>query len=654
MFTEARLKTKFGDFNIRVYPDVQGKETVVLSTLSIDTASAPLVRIHSECLTGDVFSSLQCDCGDQLHRSLEEIQASNNGVLVYLRQEGRGIGLFEKIKSYQLQEKGYDTFEANVLLGHKPDERTYEKAKIALGDLGIQTIRLLTNNPSKVSEIAKLGIKVVERVPLVVASNPYNQRYFASKRDKFKHFFNAEVSYYFYQFHADTPAQVEEVGEFLKDKKRDPLLKICVGVSADHTVLEDTQKIAVIETLFSTCNLYEGFVPILHFSFRNSPNAADDVKKIHEILPFVKYLQTNDLQAPELDTIKLACKTFLADIPLSDENFSLVEDPEFRSTIVENKAFVLLDNSKGRGIKETKEALMKKIDTLLGYGLNDIAIFGGFGPDDLETYFELRRYYKINFSVDAETKLKTNGEIDMEKAKLYLSQLIRFDDPKEASIEQTRTFLQQSKQTAWQTTTIDGVEFSVHPAVFNPGSFPSTEWYASEVKKYAKGQQDFCEIGCGAGVVSCLVALDNPQMQVVASDINPFASENTKLNAKKLGLIDRIEVTNGDVLDGVRTDKKFDSIFWSLPFGFLDPGTSISLEEMQVFDPGYRATRKFFKDARKFLKPGGQLLVGFSTDLGHEELLVQLAAEAGITLEHVAEKEMKEKEQLKFQLLRGI
>lgn len=653
-FTETNFATKFGNFNIRVYADTQGKETVVLSTEKLDPSVPVLVRIHSECMTGDTFGSLQCDCGEQLDKSLEQISKNENGVLVYLRQEGRGIGLFEKIKSYQLQDKGYDTFEANLLLGHRPDERTYEKAKIALNDLGVKSIRLLTNNPSKVSEIAKLGIEVVERVPLIIKSNKYNQEYFAAKRDKFKHFFNAEVSYYFYQFHAETPEQVEQIGEFLKDKKHDPLLKICVGVAAEHSILEDEKAIARIENIFHTCDFYEGFVPILHFSFKNSSNPLKDIKTIKKKLPFVKYIQTNDVPSPELETVKLACRSFLADIPLSDENFNLVHDASFRRAISKNKAFILLDNSKGAGVREPKEALIKKIDALLKYGLNDIAIFGGFGPDDLDTYFELRRYYKINFSIDAETKLKTDGQIDIEKTKLYLSQLIRFEDPKQAGVEQTRTFLQQIKNHDWATTTIDGREFSIHPAVFNPGHFPSTAWFASVVKEQVKGQRDFCEIGCGAGVETCLVALANPEMHVISTDINPFASENTKYNADKMGIGDRVEVTNGDVLDGVPKSKMFDSIFWALPFGFLDPGANVTLEDMQVFDPGYRAIRKFLNTAKEFLKPGGQLLIGFSSDLANQEFFEELAKEAGVKLEVVAETEIQEKEALKFELLKGV
>ena len=139
------------------------------------------------------------------------------------------------------------------MLGHCPDERTYEWARIALADLGVSEIQLLTNNPSKVSEMAKLGVKVSERVPLIVSANQFNQKYFDAKRDKFKHFFHSDVSYYFYQFHAQTTEHIELIGEFLRGKQRDPLLKICVGVSANHSTLSDQVEIAKIQEIFQTC-----------------------------------------------------------------------------------------------------------------------------------------------------------------------------------------------------------------------------------------------------------------------------------------------------------------------------------------------------------------------------------------------------------------
>jgi GTP cyclohydrolase II len=651
-FVETKLPTKYGFFNLRVYADSPGKETVVFYKDNIDRKKPVLVRVHSECFTGDLFHSLKCDCGEQLEESLRMINR-NSGVLIYLRQEGRGIGLFEKIKTYNLQEKGYDTFEANVIAGHNPDERIYNQAADALKDLKIKKINLITNNPSKVSEIAKFGIQVHERIPLIIPANKYNRKYFEAKKDKFKHFFSKEVSYYFYQFHVDSIKQVEEMGKFLKNKKKDPLLKICIGVSADSSTLSNKKEISEIEKIFKSCDFYEGFVPILHFTFKKSRSPIKDIKEIKEKLPFVRYLQTNDLPKNSLGAIKLACRLFLADIPLSDENFKIVYNKSFRNTIKKYKAFILLDNSKGTGKKEPKELLMKKIDVLLSYGLNDIAIFGGFGPDDLNTYFELRRFYKINFSVDAETRLKTNGKIDLEKTKRYLTQLIRFDDPNKEGVEKTKIFLQQSKPSDWEKTTILGKEFLIHPAVFNPKNFPSTSWYAEKVSKITKKQKDFCEIGCGTGVVSCICALENKNLSVVSTDINSFATENTRLNANLLKLNKQIDVYSGDVLDGIPRNKKFDSIFWALPFGFLDPGLKINLDEMQVFDPGYKATRKFFLDARNFLKTNGKILIAFSESLGNKELLQELSKEAGIKFKKIAETELEEKGKVDFQLLEG-
>lgn len=187
-FVESSLITKFGSFVFRVYAARQGKETVVVRTKHMNPKKPVLVRVHSECMTGDTFGSQSCDCGEQLARALKLIAKGGNGALVYLRQEGRGIGLFEKIKAYKLQEQGYDTFEANIRLGHRPDERNYRMAKQALADLGVKRIKLLTNSPLKVAEMKRLGIEVVERIPLVIASNKNNKRYLATKRDKFKNF----------------------------------------------------------------------------------------------------------------------------------------------------------------------------------------------------------------------------------------------------------------------------------------------------------------------------------------------------------------------------------------------------------------------------------------------------------------------------------
>ena len=146
-----------------------------------------LVRVHSECLTGDVFGSKRCDCGPQLHQAMRQISDAGAGVIVYMRQEGRGIGLAPKILAYKLQENGYDTVEANRKLGYPMDLREYGLGAQILVDLGLKTIRLLTNNPKKIVGLEGYGLEIVEQVPIRIPPNPYNEKYLKTKRDKLGH-----------------------------------------------------------------------------------------------------------------------------------------------------------------------------------------------------------------------------------------------------------------------------------------------------------------------------------------------------------------------------------------------------------------------------------------------------------------------------------
>lgn len=184
---ETTLPTRFGHFRCIVYGGRAGKEHLALTVGALDIERPVLARLHSECLTGDVFGSQRCDCGEQLAASLRELQARGSGVLLYLRQEGRGIGLANKIRAYALQERGYDTVEANLALGLPADGREYGEAAAILRDLGIRRVRLLTNNPAKIAGLERHGIAVVERLPLQVPPNPANARYLRTKREKLGH-----------------------------------------------------------------------------------------------------------------------------------------------------------------------------------------------------------------------------------------------------------------------------------------------------------------------------------------------------------------------------------------------------------------------------------------------------------------------------------
>ncbi|MEY2487821.1 MAG: 3,4-dihydroxy 2-butanone 4-phosphate synthase / cyclohydrolase [Verrucomicrobiota bacterium] len=184
----VKLPTDYGDFDLHLYRStLDGAHHLALVKGKIDPQGAPLVRVHSECLTGDVFGSRRCDCGNQLHAALRQIAAEGNGVLVYMRQEGRGIGLAAKIHAYKLQEEGLDTVEANAKLGFASDLRDYGLGAQILFDLGVRKFRFLTNNPKKVVGLEGYGMQMVEQVPILSEANPHNAKYLQTKKVKMGH-----------------------------------------------------------------------------------------------------------------------------------------------------------------------------------------------------------------------------------------------------------------------------------------------------------------------------------------------------------------------------------------------------------------------------------------------------------------------------------
>ena len=214
--TTAKLPTRHGEFDIHIFENEDGQEHVMLTVglpvvnqadvvNQAETASnqkdeslaerpVPLIRIHSECLTGDAFSSLKCDCGPQLNTAMHAIQETGCGAILYLRQEGRGIGLTNKIRAYALQDQGHDTLDANLMLGLPADARVYDMCGPMLAHVGVDRVRLITNNPDKVAYLTQHGIDVVERVPLLVGVNDMNAEYLATKRDRMGHLFDKDFN----------------------------------------------------------------------------------------------------------------------------------------------------------------------------------------------------------------------------------------------------------------------------------------------------------------------------------------------------------------------------------------------------------------------------------------------------------------------------
>lgn len=191
---ETTLPTEYGEFRAYAFRDLTTGEDHMAVVMGDITGDPPLVRVHDECLTGDAFGSLRCDCGSQLQAALEMVAAAGRGVVLYMRQEGRGIGLTNKLRAYGLQDRGFDTVEANLELGFQPDERDYGVGAQILTELGLARIRLLTNNPRKRSEISGYGLEIVEQVPLVIAPSEHNARYLSTKEEKMGHIFSTGES----------------------------------------------------------------------------------------------------------------------------------------------------------------------------------------------------------------------------------------------------------------------------------------------------------------------------------------------------------------------------------------------------------------------------------------------------------------------------
>jgi release factor glutamine methyltransferase len=224
-------------------------------------------------------------------------------------------------------------------------------------------------------------------------------------------------------------------------------------------------------------------------------------------------------------------------------------------------------------------------------------------------------------------------------------------EPKKQFINATRELIESA--TNKDHLSILGLEIMSDPEVFNPGVFFSSQWFATEVANLMKEHDILIEVGCGTGIVSIKTAKENPEVIVYSTDINPKATELTNINAKTNLVSDRIHTYCGDVLDSVPKNVNADIIFWAMPFGYLEPGENLKNRDWQVFDPGYRAISKFFSTAKGYLKESGKLLIGFSMDIGHYELLEKIAGENNFKLDLLNKTQGVEKDSVSMEIWEG-
>ncbi len=431
--TICPIPTKYGDANLISFHALDKKEHVAISFGDNLSSVNPVnVRIHSECATSEIFGSLKCDCAEQLEEAME-LAASTNGIVLYLKQEGRGIGLYNKIDAYKLQAEGLDTIEANRALNLPDDSRDFSIAANMLKAMGVEKVNLLTNNPEKIQGLIDCGIEVAKRIPTGVFLTDENKGYLKVKVNSCGHMIDVNKRAKSYigvsgikDFHELTTAY-ETSSLFTNDLKKNEK-EVILGLSCHFRELENQLRFSEIHQILSRYVADKYIKTSLHLSFKDVKNEREAMQSICSKFLFADSIQINDYK--NLETIIDILLDRKLIIPIYDENNN---DALLKKNVVEivnnSNSFLLLDNSKGRGIVADKSDLQSKILFYSSLGYKNIAIAGGLGPNSLSSYHDLKLF---NISLDAETKLKKNGKLDSSKVQRYLTECLSSN---EASLE---------------------------------------------------------------------------------------------------------------------------------------------------------------------------------------------------------------------------
>jgi GTP cyclohydrolase II len=420
------LPTRFGIYNFRAWPGERGRETIALSTPHLDPSKEIMLRIHSECITGDTFGSFTCDCGAQKETALREIHKHGNGIFIYHRQEGRNTGIVNKVLAYNLMQKGVDTHEAISILSGHPDPRDYSDVLVTLNEIlnGHKSpIRLLTNNPYKKLYLERNGYRVSVQ-PLQVGETDHNASYRETKIAKFMHGQTDYEPYVGAVLYKDDLGAADKIRKILwRFGSAERGRNIFLGVAIENIADMDEEFIANIRDLYKKVSDLPEVKIILHLEY---PRTRTEQRMLSSLLRSVNV--TLSLQFRISDDAYKKIDFDLLDsfsvehivLQIKSKDIEVIEK-EVLNYFNGEKKFIMIDNSWGDGSFETTDARRESIQRLINRGVTHIVLSGGYGPDTVSQIYELEDYFKIPLSVDAESRLRTKDTFDVFKFAKYLS-----------------------------------------------------------------------------------------------------------------------------------------------------------------------------------------------------------------------------------------
>jgi GTP cyclohydrolase II len=619
------IPTEFGLFTLTVWPGERGRELVALSTLELNPSKEVMIRIHSECLTGDVFGSHTCDCGIQKKLALEMIQKYGNGVFIYHRQEGRNMGLHKKVQAYNLMQKGMDTHQANIALVGYPDGRNYSDVLTVLSELlggRKSSIRLLSNNPYKKLFLTKNGYQVIAQ-PLTTPPTVHSAAYAETKEVKFLHGAHGNESYVgvtLYRGDIREAASLKKMLGALDLVNRGRHINLGVAVLQDKGDKRDQVFAQEINTFANAFAEMPETHIVLHTDYPATRSAYRDLQKFLASMTFPYSLQFRIQPGAELKVDTELIDSLHAErviFQLRSNQFALLEQKDFKEYFSRPHRTLLLDESFGSGKKELFESTKARILSLVSCGMSRIAITGGYSSENVQEVFEFEDYFKIPISVDAETRLHSEGKLNLAEVEKYLWRIIHpttafsgltFDQ----AIQVQKKIHQHGGATTFDLVIADDLtlkNFQVFEHVLNPLLVSDARLFAKilyEKRKEYAGKS-VMDIGTGSGMLGVVMALGGVK-HVICSDISPEAVANARANIAGFDLDGSAQAIRSDLFAGLQ-GKKVDIIVFNHPY-FASapiPEEKISLAMMDAGD----LLQRFLKVAKNHLNPGGRIIMPY-------------------------------------------